>query len=144
MNLDIGCSDKKREGFKGMDKRNILGVDYVHDIESVPWPIETCSVYAVNASHVLEHIKPWLIIDVMNEAWRVARNGGGMDIRTPFGLAYSLDPTHTICFNALSWNYFDPSKKSYDVYKPKPWKILSCDVIQGTQEIRTILQKDDK
>ena len=64
-----------------------------------------------------------------------------MDIRVPFGLAYKLDPSHCIEFNAASFWYFDPSKESYKVYKPKPWRILSATADQVNQEIRVILQK---
>jgi len=141
-NLDIGCSDKCRAGFMGMDNRKIDGVDFVHDIEKTPWPIEDCQCYTINASHVLEHIKPWKIMDVMNEAWRVTQVGGGMDIRVPFGLAFKLDPTHTIEWNIASFWYFDPSKDFYKVYKPKPWKILTAEANNKTQEIRIILQKE--
>ena len=48
MNLDIGCSDKKREGFLGMDCRPLGGVDIVHDIENIPWPVGDESCYTIN------------------------------------------------------------------------------------------------
>ena len=142
MNLDIGCGHKTREGFTGMDK--IGGVDIVHDIESIPWPIKDNSCYAINASHVLEHIKPWMIFDVMNEAWRCCKKDGGIDIRVPIGLSYSLDPSHTILFNAASFWYFTPTKDLYNTYKPNPWSIVHNEVDNKKLEIRVILQKIDK
>lgn len=141
-NLDIGCSDKKREGFLGMDNRDLDGVDYVHDIEKTPWPFDDCQFYTINASHVLEHIKPWKFFDVMEEAWRVTQIGGGMDIRVPYGFAYKLDPSHTIEFNLASFWYFTPDKDLYKIYRPKPWKIIHAVVDQKKFEIRVILQKE--
>ena len=140
MNLDIGCSDKKRKGFIGMDNRILDGVDYVHDIEDVPWPFDDCQFYSINASHVLEHIKPWKIFEVMNEAWRVTQVGGGMDIRVPIGIAYKMDPTHMIEFNHAMFWYFDPKTDAYQVYKPKPWAVVHTETAPA--EIRVILQKE--
>lgn len=141
MNLDIGCGDKKRDDFMGMDNRKLPGVDVVHDIECTPWPFKREQFYALNASHVLEHVKPWKIFSVFDEMWRVTQVGGGVDIRVPFGVAYKVDPSHCIEFNVASFWYFDPSKDFYKTYKPLPWKILSCDVDKASQEIRVVMQK---
>jgi predicted SAM-dependent methyltransferase len=143
-NLDIGCSDKKRKGFLGMDNRILDGVDVVHDIENTPWPFDKEQFYTINASHVLEHLKPWKFFEVMDEAWRVVQVGGGMDIRVPIGMAYKVDPSHTIEFNIASFWYLDPSKDFYETYKPKPWKIVQSHADQAKQEIRVILQKEQK
>jgi hypothetical protein len=116
--------------------------DICHNIEDAPWPIESESVYAINASHILEHIKPWKIIEVMNEAWRVLAFGGGMDVSVPFGLAYKIDPTHCIEWSMPAFWYFDSSQDYYKIYKPKPWKIIYDDVNKSTQTIRVILQKE--
>ena len=98
MKLDIGCSSKKLPGYTGMDFIAQEGVDIVHDLESFPWPIESGIVEDINASHVMEHLKPWTLIPVMNECHRVMDKGGKMDIRTPYGAAYAFDPTHCILF----------------------------------------------
>ena len=36
--LDVGCGEKKREGFIGMDILPLKLVDIVHDMNDVPWP----------------------------------------------------------------------------------------------------------
>lgn len=41
--LDIGCGGNKQEGFIGMDKRELPGVDIIHDLEVFPWCIPTDS-----------------------------------------------------------------------------------------------------
>lgn len=140
MKLDIGCGPKKLPGYTGMDMQARDGVDIVGDIEG-DWPVESNSCEAVNACHVLEHVKPWKIFDVMNEAWRVLEVGGEMNIRTPYGIAYAFDPTHCILFQPVSFNYLTPLSELYQVYQPKPWDIISCERNEPLQEMTTILRK---
>ena len=94
--LDVGCGFNKTHGYIGMDKRKVDGVDIVHDAEKVPWPLDSdaCSIIAM--SHLIEHIKPWYQIDVINECWRILEPGGLLLIATPYATSfgYSQDPTH--------------------------------------------------
>lgn len=126
--LDVGCGFNKQPGYIGMDKRNVEGVDIVHDVEMFPWPLEDESCAVVLMSHLIEHIKPWLRIDLLNECWRVLEENGLLLLVTPHAMSFGLsqDPTHI----APGWNeatpaYFDPEHPSnlYSIYRPKPWKI---------------------
>ena len=121
--LDIGCGFNKNHGFIGMDKREVAGVDIVHDAECLPWPIkdESCAVVAM--SHLIEHIKPWLQIDIINECWRVLEMGGILAIATPYATSfgYNQDPTHCTPWNEATPTYFIAGEPLYNVYKPKPW-----------------------
>lgn len=141
MNLDIGCGNKKLAGYVGMDYQAREGVNIVHDLEVFPWPVESDSCEKINASHILEHLKPWLLIGVMNEAWRVMAMDGEFTIRTPYGAAFAFDPTHTILFQESSFFYFDPRTRYYDIYRPLPWKIESMDRDDPSLEMATILRK---
>lgn len=129
--LDIGCGHNKNAGYIGMDKRDVAGVDIVHDVECLPWPLddEACAVVAM--SHVIEHIKPWMQIDIIDECWRVLEMGGVLAIATPYATSfgYSQDPTHCAPWNEATPSYFIADPKSehyievlYNVYRPKPWK----------------------
>lgn len=141
MKLDIGCSSKKLPGYIGIDILPQDGVDFVHDIEEAPWPFAAGCFDEINASHILEHLKPWKLIPVMNEAWRVMEVGGLMTIRTPYGLAYAFDPTHCILFQETSFLYFDPRTVYHAIYKPSPWEIVSTERDEFTLELKTILKK---
>lgn len=123
INLDIGCGFNKNAGFIGMDKRKVEGVDIVHDAEVFPWPLDDESCAVVAASHLVEHIKPWLQIDFMNECWRVLEPGGILAIATPYATSfgYSQDPTHVAPWNEATPTYFIAGQPLYGVYKPKPW-----------------------
>lgn len=123
--LDIGCGSNKQPGYIGMDRRPVDGVDIVHDAEFFPWPIDDSSCAVVAMSHLIEHIKPWFQIDIMDEAWRVLEVGGFLFIATPHARSYGYlqDPTHVSPWNESTPDYFCPEKPLYQVYRPRPWKI---------------------
>ena len=142
--LDVGCGDNLQPGFVGMDKRKLENVDIVHDIEVFPWPIEDEVVSVIMMSHLVEHIKPWLQLDLINEAWRVLEPEGLLLISTPYGgsFRYNQDPTHCAPWNEATVAYFVKGTGLYEVYKPKPWKLEKCNYyIQGDLEV--VLKKDD-
>jgi len=124
MKLDIGCGFNKEDGYTGIDKQDRDGVDIVHDLEVFPWPIETESCEHIVASHIAEHIKPWLQMDFMNECWRVLKPGGQLQLNVPYANTHGevQDPTHCTSFNELTWFYYDPKYKFYEMYQPKPWE----------------------
>jgi len=123
--LDLGCGRNKQQGFIGLDRTAWPGVDIVHDIEELPWPLEDGSCGVIKASHVMEHIKPWFTIPVMDEAWRVLEDGGVMLISMPYGTGYRYvqDPTHCNPWNETTPAYFCPAHDLYEIYRPKPWHL---------------------
>ncbi len=125
IHLDVGCGFNKAEGYVGMDKRKVDGVDIVHDAEKFPWPIQDGDCAMVAMSHLIEHIKPWLQIELMDEVWRVLDMGGILAIVTPHAKShgYHQDPTHCTPWNETTPQYFDPNFPLYQVYRPKPYKI---------------------
>jgi SAM-dependent methyltransferase len=143
--LDVGCGKNKyHETWTGMDKRDLPGVDKVHDLEVFPWPFEDESVLSCLCSHVLEHVKPWLTIDVFNEIWRIMRPGGQLIISVPYGVGagFQQDPTHCNPFNENTFLYFDPDPPGfkgknvlYGIYEPKPWLIQHRSWKGGNMEV---------
>jgi predicted SAM-dependent methyltransferase len=123
--LDIGCGRNKQVGFIGVDKRDVEGVDVVHDIEVFPWPIPDGCCSVIMMSHVVEHIKPWLQLDMMNELWRVMEVDGLLMIATPYATSfgYYQDPTHCSPWNEATPFYFVKGHNLYEIYTPKPWKL---------------------
>jgi len=123
--LDVGCGFQKQKGFTGMDKRRVPGVDIVHDIEHFPWPIASGAVHLVVMTHVVEHIKPWLQIQMMDECCRILEPNGALLIKTPYGGShrYYQDSTHCTPWVEETVMYFCVGSLLYEVYKPKPWKL---------------------
>lgn len=123
--LDVGCGANKQDGFVGMDRRELKGVDIVHDLEEVPWPLPDDSCLTVVGSHIVEHISPKNMLGFMDEIWRVLKVGGMLAFSLPYGWSYGYiqDPTHCNPCNEATWQYFDPDYPLYNIYFPKPWKI---------------------
>ena len=126
INLDLGCGNAKQPGFVGLDIRKLKGVDIVHDLEKFPYPLPDNCCLSVVASHLVEHIKPWLTIPMFNEVWRILKTGGKFAVATPYAGShgYWQDPTHCNGFNQTTFQYFDPDYPLYGIYKPKPWKLV--------------------
>jgi len=125
INLDIGCGENKQKHFVGLDKRKLPGVDIVHDLEVFPYPLPDDCCHTIIGSHIVEHIKPWLMIDFMNELWRLCKPGGQLALAHPYGVnpLFVQDPTHCNPCSEATWQYYDPRYPLYLIYKPRPWLI---------------------
>lgn len=141
--LDVGCGDTFRPGYVRLDKDPRVKPDIVHDLEKIPYPIKSDSVLSIVACHVIEHIKPWLMIDFMNECWRIGKVDCQLVIKMPYGVSYGYvqDPTHCNPCNETTWLYFDPRYKIlYEKYKPKPWRIRFSSY-QSNGNMEVLLEK---
>jgi len=123
--LDVGCRDRKEDNFIGIDSKPRLGVDIVHNLENFPYPIKDEECLTIKAAHVIEHIKPWLVIDWMNEMWRMLKVGGQLAVSAPYANSahFLQDPTHCTYITERTWLYFDCQSPVYYHYHPKPWKV---------------------
>lgn len=72
--------------------------DLVWDLECLPWPWQDGSVEEVLLEHVLEHLgqAPAAFIAIMQELYRVCRDGARIRIRVPHPRhdSFLADPTH--------------------------------------------------
>jgi predicted SAM-dependent methyltransferase len=138
IHLDIGCGENKQPNFIGMDIRSVKGVDIVHDAQDFPYPIPDSCCLQVLLSHLWEHIEPKNRIKLMDEIWRVMKPDGQLLISVPYYLSFGAyqDPTHYPCPNEATFTYFDPKYPLYQIYKPKPWKLLRNDyTMNGNMEV---------
>ncbi len=151
VSLDIGCGDIHAPGFLGLDIVPSPSVDIVWNAEKLPYPIPASSVSVLLVSHLVEHLKPWLFIDIMNEWWRIAKPNAQLVISTPYAgsPAYWQDPTHVAGFNEKTFAYFDPFERHsggllYKVYRPLPWKIKQQHWdMSGNLEVELVKIPDD-
>lgn len=127
LKLDLGCGQRPREGYEGVDIAPGEGVAHVVDLFSFPWPFETGSVAAIHTSHLVEHIphgtpgQPDLFLQFWDEAYRILRKptgqpgdddhhpGGRADIIHPYSRSDRAfwDPTHTRYIHEMTWYYLD-------------------------------------
>lgn len=119
LKLDLGCGQRRSEGFQGVDLVPGEGVDYVVDLFQYPWPFEDRSVREVYCSHLIEHIphyRPeyggvdgfWLFF---NELWRICRKGAKLTFVTPYVKCDRAfwDPSHTRFIHEVNFYYLNPA-----------------------------------
>jgi hypothetical protein len=115
--IELACGKNKKEGFKGLDKYPLKGVDIVHDLMEFPWPFENESVYEFRTEHFIEHIPMQLkdgrngLVTFMEEVYRCLQMHGTVEIVGPHYMTCEAfqDPTH---YRYLTDNwiyYFDRS-----------------------------------
>ena len=109
MKLNIGCGNKKIDGYLGVDKTRCDAADYICDLENEKLPFEDNAIEAIILDNVIEHF--YDIPKVLNELVRVCKTGAMIKIITPhFSSVKSwIDPTH---IHHLSYFSFDHFKKS--------------------------------
>lgn len=121
MKLNIGCGRNPIEGYVNLDRATLPGVDAVFDLEQCGMytgehpegfplynslPFKDDYFEELQAIHTLEHITR--ILPVMQELWRVSKQGAIFTIHVPFGgcdIAWE-DPTHVRRFFPQSFMYF--------------------------------------
>jgi SAM-dependent methyltransferase len=112
MKLNLGCSDDHRPGHVNIDLAP--PADIIMDLRR-PWAIDDSTIEEILAHDVFEHLdnQVWPgqkgIIWAMNEAHRVLKPGGRLDLVVPClpGIAPWVDPTHVSVWTADLRYYFD-------------------------------------
>jgi len=111
--LNVGCGDKKQPGETGIDIVGLPGVDYVYDLNCIPWPFKDNSFDKVVMNNIIEHLDD--TIGVMGEVFRILRPGGIVHIETVYwNHKYTWsDPQHKHAFTEISWEFFIGKRKEY-------------------------------
>ena len=93
--LNLGCGPFKEAGYINIDIREDLKPDMVCDSsQGIPFPDD--SIDEVRCYDFLEHISLGKTMFMMEEIWRVLKNGGRLDAQVPStdGRGAFQDPTH--------------------------------------------------
>jgi len=107
--LGPGSAHKKEKDHFLIDIVDFPGVDLIHDLNKIPWPVEDGAAIHINASHIVEHLQS--LPNFMDECWRLCYPGGTLYIETPDAngdpnLVWA-DPTHVRPFVLHTWiNYY--------------------------------------
>jgi SAM-dependent methyltransferase len=104
--LDLGCGERKIEGYTGVDISPITGVDIVYDLTKYPWPWEDNSILDIRCSHFLEHVVD--IKTFMEECYRILTPGGIIQFTCPYysSIRAWQDFTHVRSINENTFLYF--------------------------------------
>jgi len=125
VHVELGCGNNRRDiaGWinYGVDLYPSSCTDYVQDLAiNTNLPFESSSVDLVRAIDFFEHIPKVLylydgienkkthpFIELMNESYRVLKNGASLQIEIPFSdEAFNRDPTHINKFSENWYHYF--------------------------------------
>jgi len=120
--LDIGCgaSKIKKAGTIGVDKEKLEGVDVVCDFAK-KLPFKNNYADEIHCYHVIEHLH--FPDNLMQEFYRVAKNGAFIYIKTPHytGTAAWCDPTHV---RALSLGFFENYERGWNYINKVKFQIV--------------------
>lgn len=111
LKLDIGCGIIKQAGYLGLDKIKLPSVDIVCDLEKEKIPLSDNTVDEIYSRYFFEHVTD--LVKLMEEIWRVSKNGSKMTIGVPYfnSIGAYKDPTHKRFFTYETFDYFTDTKK---------------------------------
>jgi SAM-dependent methyltransferase len=134
--LNLGCGHVKREFPEADRATEITGVDIspnsqadiIHNLDRFPYPIDSDRYDLIIMQDVLEHLED--VPGVMNEIYRVARNGAVVRIRTPhYSSSYAYnDPTHKRFFGVFIFDGFDADQPN-NLYTHARFRIARRQII---------------
>jgi SAM-dependent methyltransferase len=106
MNINLGCGDKRVDGFLGVDRYPAQAVELLCDVER-SLPFRDSTIDAIHLDNLIEHVLD--ITGLMRELVRVARSGARITIITPHfsSLGSWMDPTHLHHLSYFSMNHYE-------------------------------------
>jgi len=112
MRLNLGCGNRKRPGWRNVDKVPQCSPDEIVDLERLPWPWPwpDNSVDEMFLSHVLEHLGEVtdVYLGIIKEIYRVCRDGATITVVVPHPRHDNFlnDPTHVRAVTAEGLKMF--------------------------------------
>ncbi len=107
--LDLGCGERKKQGFIGIDTLSAKGVDIVCDI-SKGLPCEDNIVDYIYSSFFFEHLPD--VISLFKELYRVSKPNAIIEFKVPHYQSFTQykDPTHQSILLPEMMRYFSDDK----------------------------------
>lgn len=118
--LDIGCgNNKKHPDAIGIDFSPDSDADFVHDLNTFPYPFKDDEFDLIYMVSILEHLDN--VYKVLEEVWRITKNRGKVIIFSPTRFSNALydDPEHKRAFTLRSFDYLIADTKNYRCKKNK-------------------------
>ena len=91
MKLNLGSGDTKFTGFLNVDKVKFDHVDFVCNLDKLPYPFASSSIDEIKMFHCLEHLEleP---LDTLQELYRILKPDSVLLLRLPY-------PAHPVAHN---------------------------------------------
>jgi hypothetical protein len=111
--LNLGCGNKKIEGFINVDSRPDCKPDVLVDLDKGLGAFDNDSIDEIRVEHVLEHVNDLLL--VLSEMYRVSRNGAVWNIFVPHYSHGFVHPFHKrgFCCCTFDWFFNKASPENY-------------------------------
>mgnify|MGYP001164096124 CR=1 FL=1 len=135
MRLDLGCGNRPKAGYLGVDSCNLPQSDverYQHkrihvlwDLRVLPWPFLNNSVDAIYSDHFFEHLCIEDVQKAMEEIHRICKKDAPVEIRVPHFSGF----TNFYEFHKTSWrhNSFAEFTNNVGMFD-SPSQFQMCDV----------------
>ena len=121
MKLNLGCGEKVREGYIGVDIKP-FGNNVVLDVRDGLKTWGDNVIEAIIADNLIEHLTNTEVTNLLNECWRVLKRNGELHIIVPHQKndgAWVL--SHKSYYTEATFKFFE--RDDLDVYGFKKWKI---------------------
>ena len=122
--IELGCGCTKTEGYIGVDRFDLQGVDIIADLDT-SFPFENDSVDEIWASHSLEHLEN--IEHVFKEIYRVCKHGAIVQILAPY---YFTTLNISNFYHKSVWTEDTP--RLFDIYPTEMIKAEEYSMPHGT------------
>ena len=110
LKLNLGCGNRKMDGFLNVDCVEVCQPDMVVNLERTPWPWPDNSVDEIKLIHVLEHLgqQTDVFLAIIKEMYRVCRDAARIEIIVPHPRSDTFlgDPTHVRPVTGAMLNLF--------------------------------------
>ena len=110
LRLNLGCGNRKMDGFVNVDCVEVCQPDLVVNLEKTPWPWPDNSVDEIKLIHVLEHLgqQTDVFLAIIKEMYRVCRDAARIEIIVPHPRSDTFlgDPTHVRPVTGAMLNLF--------------------------------------
>lgn len=85
LKLNLGCGNKKIDGFINIDQSKACNPDLLLNLENTPYPFKTSTVQYIRMDSVLEHLpaSPAEFFRILRELHRICINGAILDVFCP-------------------------------------------------------------
>lgn len=107
--VDLGCGERKREGFIGVDTYAANGVDILCNL-SRGLPFEDNIIDGIYSNFFFEHVSNTIYL--FQEVYRVCKNGAVVEFCVPYYQSFTQykDPTHKAIIPIEMMRYFSDDK----------------------------------
>jgi len=142
MKLNLGCGNKKINGYIGVDFVKTKSTDIIHNLNYFPYPFEESSIDEMLVDNVLEHLDDLIL--TIEEFHRILKPGGIIKINVPYAKSDGAfkDPTHKHFFTEKTFQYFTENY-TYNYYSKARFKVNKIKLISWHnstgQKIRNII-----